>query len=196
MGLVSLVSVLVMSVLTTLAVVVVAGVAGELDVLIHPEVMFDVLLHVDVTEARSDVRPVCLVVVVAGMSWVGRVVVLGLARMISRLQGRHLPGLLLGQRPLQHGAGAGAAGRGRTVWGLLAGLGGSSAWEELPVLKVVRGHERFVCGHGGGWSSGVLGAGVAGGRLGDGREGGHVGGGHVGAQGPGLVVLARPRVAQ
>ena len=54
----SLVSVLVMSVLTTLAVVVVAGVAGELDVLIHPEVMFDVLLHVDVTEARSDVRPV------------------------------------------------------------------------------------------------------------------------------------------
>ena len=50
--------VLVVLVLPSLAVVVVPGVAGELDVLVHPEVVLDVLLHVDVTEARSDVRPV------------------------------------------------------------------------------------------------------------------------------------------
>ena len=54
----SLVSVLVMLVISCLAMVVMARVASELDVLIHTEVMFDVFLHVDVTEARSDVRPV------------------------------------------------------------------------------------------------------------------------------------------
>ena len=158
--LVSLVSVLVVLVLRCLAVVVVvAGVPGELDVLIHPEVMFDVFLHVDVTEARSDMGPVCLVMVVAGVSWV--VVRLArLARMFSGLQWRHLARLLLGQSSLQHRAGAGAAGRGWTVRSLQAG-GGSTSWEELPVLKVVRRHEGFVCGHGGRWGSGVLGAGVA-----------------------------------
>ena len=155
----SLVGILVMLVLTCLAMVVVAGIPGELDVLIHPEVMFDVFLHVDVTEARSDMGPVCLVVVVAGVS---RVVVrlARLARMFSSLQWRHLARLLLGQSSLQHRAGAGAAGRGWTVRSLLAGSC-STSWEELSVLKVVRRHQRFVCGHGGRWGSGVFGAGIA-----------------------------------
>ena len=77
--------VLVVLLLPGLTVVVVARVAGELDVLVHPEVVLDVLLHVDVTEARRDMGPVCLVVVVAGVS---RVVVrlARLARMFSSLQ--------------------------------------------------------------------------------------------------------------
>ena len=89
-------SVLVVLVLVSLAVVVAWVPPGELQILIHPKVVLDVLLHIDVTEARSYVRPVPMVVVlmrVAGM--MGRLV-------LSSLQGRDLAWLLLGQRPLQH----------------------------------------------------------------------------------------------
>ena len=188
--------VLVVLVLPSLAVVVVPGVAGELDVLVHPKVVFDVLLHVDVAEAGGDMWPVCLVVVVGGM------VVRLLARLTPRvtpllscLEGRDLPRLLLGEGPLQHGAGAGAAGRGGTVRSLLAG-GGSLSREELPVLQVVRRHQRFVCRHWGGRGPSVLRAGVAGGVLGQRGERGDVGGGDVGGEVVGLVVVARPGVAQ
>ena len=83
-------------VLTARPTVVVSRVPRELYVLVHAEVVLDVLLHIDVTEARSYVRPVPMVVVlmrVAGM--MGRLV-------LSSLQGRDLAWLLLGQRPLQH----------------------------------------------------------------------------------------------
>ena len=184
--------VLVVLLLPGLAVVVVARVAGELDVLVHPEVVLDVLLHVDVTEARRDMGPVCLVVVVAGMTRVVRL----LAGVLSRLEGRDLPRLLLGESPLQHGARAGAAGRGRTVRGLLAWLGRAGcSREELPAGEVVGGHQGLVGRHGGRRGSGVLGARVAGGGLGDRGEGGDVGGGDVGAEVVGLVVISGPRVA-
>ena len=74
-----MVSVLVVLVLGSPGVMV-SGVARELDVLIHPKVVLDVLLHIDVTEARSYVRPVCLGMVVVRVTRVTRV-----ARVVGRL---------------------------------------------------------------------------------------------------------------
>ena len=178
-------SVLVVLVLVSLAVMVAWVPPGELQILIHPKVVLDVLLHIDVTEARRYVRPVRLVV---------RVVMMLMLRMVRSglsfpgLQGRHLARLLLGEGPLQHGARAGAAGRGRTVWRLVTGSW-TTGWEELPVLKVVRRHQGLVGRHGGGGSSSVVRTGVARGGLGDGGQRGDVGWGHVGPDGRALVVL-------
>ena len=169
--------------------VMVSGVARELDVLIHPKVVLDVLLHIDVTEARSYVRPVCLGMVVVRVTRVTRVArVVGRLLVLPSLQRGDLARLLLGESSLQHRAGAGAAGRCWTVRTLLTGSC-SAGREELPVLKVVGRHQGLVGRHWGGRSPGVVWAGVARSRGRDGGQGGHVGGGHVGGECGALVVF-------
>ena len=185
-------SVLVVLVLVTLAVMVAGVPPGELQILIHPEVVLYVLLHIDVPEARRYVRPVRLVV---GVVMVLMLTVVRSGLLFPGLQGRDLARLLLGEGPLQHGARAGAAGRGGTVWRLVTGSW-TTGREELPVLKVVRGHQGLVGRHGGGGSSSVVRTGVARGGLGDGGQRGDVGRGHVGPDGRALVVFTVSLVTQ
>ena len=71
-------SVLVVLVIRSLAVMVSRVASRELYILIHPKIVLDVFLHVDVPEAGSYVRPVRLMVVV-------RVVVMWMSVVWSRL---------------------------------------------------------------------------------------------------------------
>ena len=116
---------------------------------LHPEVVLDVLLHVDIAEALADVGPVLascwptggrrlLLVLLVGMMGMGR----------CRLHVRRRR-FLLGQRPFQYGArgGGSGAGRRRIGSGQSAAAASATAGEKGacgPIGQMVRRHERLL----------------------------------------------------